>query len=71
MLGDFFVLVAGLVILAATFALFWTALPRPDGPPRWFIGTTYETAIAIVVTTGVVLGLGTLAAGILSVVGAR
>lgn len=71
MLGDFFVLFAGLVILAATFVLFWTSLPRPSGPPRWFIGTTFETAIAIAVTSGVVLGIGTLVAGMLPVLGVK
>jgi hypothetical protein len=71
MLGDFFVLVAGLAILAATFALFWTSLPRPNGPPRWFIGNTFETAIAIAITIGVVLGIGAMLAGILPALGVK
>ena len=70
MLNDLATLSAGLVILALTSILFWSSLPRATGP-RWFIGTFYETAIALIVTCGLVLGSGVLIAGILSVAGVQ
>jgi len=67
MLNDFITLGAGLIILALTSILFWSALPTASGP-RWFVGTFYETAIALVIVCGLVLGLGALVAGILPIV---
>lgn len=71
MLENLMTLAAGLIILAFTIFLFWISLPRPDGPPRWFIGTNMEAMISVAITSGLVLGIGTMAAGFLQMAGVR
>lgn len=66
MLNDFISIGAGFVILTVTSLLFWFSLPTASGP-RWFVGTFYETAIALIVVCGLVLGLGALVAGLLPI----
>jgi hypothetical protein len=70
MLIDLITLGAGFIILALTSLLFWFSVPTASGP-RWFIGTLYETVIALVVVCGLTLGLSALVTGILPLVGVR
>ena len=71
MLENFITLSGGLVVLALTFFSLWISVPRPDGPARWFIGTNMEAMISVAITTGLVLGIGMLAAGLMQMAGLR
>ncbi len=71
MFEDFLMVGGGLIILASTFVLFWLCTPKPNGPPRWFIGTGTEPLISVALTCGIVLGIGTLIAGVSHALGVR
>jgi hypothetical protein len=71
MLEDFAMMAAGFVTLAITLFFFWISLPRPSGPPRWFIGSNLEAIVSVAITSGLVLGIGFVAAGLLQLVGVR
>jgi hypothetical protein len=71
MLEDFAMVVAGLITLTVTLFFFWMSLPRPSGPPRWFIGSNLEAMVSVAITSGLVLGIGFVAAGLLQLVGVR
>jgi hypothetical protein len=37
----------GAIGLPVVAFLFWTALPRKDGTPRWFVGTRWEPYVVV------------------------
>jgi len=71
MLENFIMVSAGLVVLALTLFSLWISLPKPNGPSRWFIGSNLEAMISVGITTGLVLGIGMLAAGLMQMAGVR
>jgi hypothetical protein len=40
-------ILVGAVGLTVTLVLFWSALPRKDGTPRWFVGTRWEPYVVV------------------------
>ena len=71
MLEGLFTIVIGAAIFLVTLVFFWMAMPRPSGPPRWFIGGNMEAMVSVALTSGLILGVGTLAAGLAAMAGVR
>lgn len=60
---------SGAVLLTLTSFAFWAAMPKADGPPRHFVGRTWEVLLAVGLTAGLVFGVGLMIAGILPLLG--
>jgi hypothetical protein len=71
MLEGFFTIAVGAAIFVVTLVFFWMAMPRPSGPPRWFIDGSWEAMVAVALTSGLILGVGTLAAGLVALAGMK
>ncbi|ARP99912.1 hypothetical protein [Pseudorhodoplanes sinuspersici] len=63
-----FLLIAGLVILVITGAVFWYCLPR-NGNAHRFVGTEFEPYVGVAFTTAVALSFTLTLSGVLDMIG--
>jgi hypothetical protein len=70
MIQDILLACSGIAVFIASSITLWMCRARTDGADRWFVGGAYEIAIALLITSGLVVGLGMLVTGVLSSAGA-